>query len=64
MVAKEKPETKTIGGAIPVELFWEFKKAQAARHENATQALEHAIQLYLDCQPEDYADYKEAYNAR
>ena len=44
---KSKP-SKAVGGQIPLELYWEFKEAQGVRHETATQALEHAIRLYID----------------
>ena len=44
----ESKGTKFIGGEIPIELFWEFKKAQAIRKESAKDALENAIRLYLD----------------
>ena len=40
--------SKSIGGQIPVDLYWKFKQAQVDRHETATQALVNAIQLYLD----------------
>lgn len=43
-----KEETKTVGGAIPSELYWHFKKIQAERKESATQALENAIRLYVE----------------
>lgn len=47
----DKPELvtrKMVGGKIPEDLYWDFKKAQADRKENAQEALEHAIMLYLD----------------
>lgn len=43
--------TKSVGGQIPTELFWRFKQTYAERHENATEALTHAIQLYIDAIP-------------
>ena len=43
--------TKSVGGQIPVDLFWRFKQTYAERHENATEALTHAIQLYIDAVP-------------
>ena len=43
--------TKSIGGKIPTELFWHFKQTYAERHESATEALTHAIQLYIDAVP-------------
>lgn len=54
MSSKEKPNVKTVGGSIPEDLYWAFKKAQADRHENSTQALENAIRVYLECSPENY----------
>lgn len=44
---------KNIGGAIPEDLYWKFKAAQVARHESSTKALENAIRLYVDAEPED-----------
>ncbi len=43
-----KDEVKTVGGAIPSELYWQFKQTQAGRKETATQALENAIRLYIE----------------
>lgn len=43
-----KEVTKTVGGPIPSELYWRFKKTQAERKESATQALENAIRLYVE----------------
>ena len=51
MAALEKPNMRSIGGSIPEDLYWEFKKAQATRHESTTKALEVAIRLYLDAVP-------------
>lgn len=48
-----KDETKTVGGAIPSELYWKFKKIQAERKESATQALENAIRLYVELDTEE-----------
>lgn len=42
---------KSFGGQISEDLYWEFKKAQAARHESTAQALEIAIRLYLEIVP-------------
>lgn len=50
MSCQEK-DTKSVGGQIPTELFWRFKQTHAERHENATEALTHAIQLYIDAVP-------------
>jgi hypothetical protein len=47
----KEEETKTVGGSIPVSLYWEFKKAQAERKDSATTALEIAIRLYIDVKP-------------
>ena len=48
--AEEKNDegTKMVGGLIPIELYWTFKKVQAERKDNATKALEIAIRLYID----------------
>lgn len=48
-----KDEKKTVGGAIPPELYWEFKRVQAERKETATQALENAIRLYVEIDTEE-----------
>lgn len=48
-----KEETKTIGGAIPIELYWQYKKVQAQRQESATKALENAIRLYVEIDIEE-----------
>lgn len=48
-----KEETKTIGGAIPIELYWQYKKVQALRQESATRALENAIRLYVEIDIEE-----------
>lgn len=53
MDTPNKVKYKSIGGAIPEELYWRFKAAQSARHEGATKALEIAIQLYCDAIPCD-----------
>ena len=45
---ESRDETKTVGGPIPVDLYWSFKRTQAERKESATQALENAIRLYVD----------------
>lgn len=45
-------DTKTVGGQIPEDLYWRFKKCQATRHESSTKALENAIRLYCDVQPQ------------
>ena len=48
---------KNIGGAIPEDLYWDFRAAQADRHESATKALENAIRLYVDaCPSKDSAE--------
>lgn len=47
----EEIKTKTIGGAIPEDLYWKFKQVQTSRKENATQALINAIRLYIDVAP-------------
>ena len=52
MPAPEKTNMRSIGGSIPEDLYWEFKKAQATRHESTTKALEVSIRLYLDAVPE------------
>lgn len=51
--ATPKDETKNIGGAVPAELYWRFKKVQAERKESATQALENAIRLYVELDTEE-----------
>lgn len=48
-----KNETKSVGGAIPAELYWLFKKIQVTRKESATQALENAIRLYVEIDAEE-----------
>jgi len=53
-------ETKTVGGQIPVDLFWQFKTTYSGRHENAVTALIHAINLYIDAVPENDELGKEA----
>lgn len=39
-------KTKNVGGAIPEDLYWQFKQKYASRKESATQALVNAIRLY------------------
>lgn len=58
----EKVNTHSIGGIVPEELYWEFKKAHVARHESATKALEIAIRLYLDTIPDNYNNRKEGHH--
>ena len=50
MSCQEK-DTKSVGGQIPTDLFWRFKQTHVERHETATEALMHAIQLYIDAVP-------------
>lgn len=46
---QEQADTKkSVGGKIPEALFWQFKETYAKRRESATEALEHAIRLYID----------------
>lgn len=52
MREQNKDDSKTVGGAIPTELYWRFKQAQALRKETATQALENAILLYVEIDKE------------
>jgi len=52
-IVTPKDETKTVGGAVPAELYWRFKKVQAERKESATQALENAIRLYVELDTEE-----------
>lgn len=47
-VANKEQDTKNIGGAIPTDLYWQFKKIQADRKETATEALQNAIRLYIE----------------
>ena len=57
MASVDSPkETKSIGGIVAADLYWAFKKEQAARHESTVQALENAIRLYLDIGPENYVN--------
>lgn len=53
MSTSEKPKTRSIGGIIPEDLYWEFKRAQVDRRESTVQALEIAIRLYLEAAPKD-----------
>lgn len=46
--AKKDAPLKSIGCQVSQELYWAFKETLVARHETATQALEHAIRLYID----------------
>ena len=46
-------ETKSVGGKIPEELFWQFKEAYTRRRETATEALINAIRLYNDADQEN-----------
>lgn len=50
-------ETKSVGGKIPAELFWQFKETYTKRRESATEALAHAIRLYNEAVVEN--DIKE-----
>lgn len=51
-MSKELKEGKSVGGTIPSDLYWEFKRVQAQRQETSTKALEVAIRLYCDAIPE------------
>jgi len=53
-IAESPKETKSIGGIVSADLYWAFKKEQAARHESNVQALENAIRLYLEAGPVRY----------
>ncbi len=44
----EKKEEKFIGGKVSQDLYWNFKQAYTQRKETATEALSHAIRLYLE----------------
>lgn len=55
----EAPKTKTVGGAIPEDLYWQFKKTSASRKEGATQALINAIRLYNEIDTAEGADINE-----
>lgn len=57
---ESKKATKSIGGPIPEDLYWLFKKAQAERQESVGKALEIAIRLYVDAIPD--ANGKETLN--
>lgn len=46
-------ETKSVGGKIPEELFWQFKETYTKRRETATEALINAIRLYNDADHEN-----------
>lgn len=46
-------ETKSVGGKIPEELFWQFKETYTRRRETATEALINAIRLYNDADHEN-----------
>lgn len=46
-------ETKSVGGKIPEDLFWKFKEEYTKRRETATEALVHAIRLYIDAEQEN-----------
>lgn len=46
-------ETKTVGGKVPVGLFWKFKETYMRRRETATEALINAIRLYIDAVDEN-----------
>lgn len=50
---KKDTASKSIGGQVSPELYWAFKETQGRRHETATQALEHAILLYIDADKEE-----------
>ena len=50
---KSEDKTRSIGSIIPEDLYWEFKRAQVARHESTVKALEIAIRLYLDAVPKE-----------
>lgn len=49
-------ETKSVGGKIPIELFWQFKENYTKRRESAAEALEHAIRLYNDAATESHSE--------
>lgn len=46
-------ETKSVGGKIPEELFWQFKETYTKRRETATEALINAIRLYNDAEQDE-----------
>ena len=55
----EAPKTKTVGGAIPEDLYWQFKQTCASRKEGTTQALINAIRLYNEVDRIEEADIHE-----
>lgn len=48
MCTNNKETEKFIGGKVSPELYWRFKQAYTQRKESATEALNHAINLYLE----------------
>lgn len=46
----QNENTKSVGGKIPIDLFWKFKETYTKRRETATEALINAIQLYNDAE--------------
>lgn len=39
---------KSLGALIPEDVYWDFKKVQAARKESNAQALINAVRLYIE----------------
>ena len=46
--SNEDAKTRNIGGAVPEELYWQFKQKIAERKEGNAQALTNAIRLYIE----------------
>ena len=49
----EAVETKYVGGQVPIDLYWAFKKKVADRKETTTEAVENALRLYIDLEPNE-----------
>jgi len=54
--SSEKEETKLLGAHVDVQLYWQFKKAAAARNEQLKEAIEHAAHMYIDSVPKQRGD--------
>lgn len=48
MCKEGKESEKFVGGKVDPDLYWRFKQTYTQRKETATEALNHALNLYLE----------------
>lgn len=45
--------TNMLGGLVPTEIYWEFKRAASVRKESMATAIMHAALLYIDAEKKE-----------